>query len=170
MPANQGNSSAPQPTLQLFGRFRLAQSGQEAVPPGRKARAIVAYLVLSPEYSATREQLACLLWTDRGADQARASLRQSLKELRGLAGTAGAIAMTRDAVRLDETSLAVDLHEIRHAAAGRDLAALAGLLEQARGDLLEDLVDIAPGFDEWLQAERPRQRDLLLDVALDAVE
>jgi DNA-binding SARP family transcriptional activator/TolB-like protein len=138
--------------------------------PGRKARGILAYLVLAPDLCATREQLSCLMWTDRGPEQARASLRQSLKELRELPATAGAIATTRSGVKLDRDVLTADLHEIHRAAASHDLAGLAGLLETVRGDLLEDFLDVSPGFDEWLLAERPRQRDRLLGAALDAVE
>ncbi len=62
------------------------------------------------------------------------------------------------------------MHEIHHAAASHDLPGLADLLEAVRGDLLDDFLDVSPGFDEWLLAERPRQRDLLLGAALDAVE
>lgn len=170
MPANEENGSAQFPRLQLFGRFRLTQSGREVILPGRKARAILAFLVLAPDLAATREQLSYLMWTDRGPDQARASLRQSLKELRGLPATAGAIAMTHIGVKLDGSALTADLHEIHHAAAAHDLPGLAGLLEGVRGDLLEDFLDVSPGFDDWLLAERPRQRDRLLGAALDAVE
>jgi len=170
MRTNEGEVQAPRPRLQLLGRFRLLQSGGETASPGRKARAILAFLVLAPGYSATREQLAGLLWSDRGPDQARASLRQSLRELRELPSVGAAIATARDAVTLDPAAFAVDLHEIRHAAAARDLPALAGLLEHARGDLLEDFLDLSPAFDEWLQAERPRQHDLILADSLDAIE
>lgn len=170
MPANEGESAALRPRLQLFGPFRLTQSGQAAGLPGRKARGILAYLALAPGSAAIREQLADLLWTDRGPDQARASLRQSLKELRELPCLGGAIAMTHGAISLNPAAIAVDLHEIRHAAAARDLAALAGELEQVRGDLLEDFLDVSPGFDEWLQAERPRQHDLVVGDTLDALE
>lgn len=168
MRANEGDIHAVRPNMHLLGRFRLAPEDGPAV--GRKARAILAYLVLSPDRCATREQLAGLLWSDRGPDQARASLRQSLKELRELPSVGAALATGRDAVTLDPDALAVDVHEIRHAAAAHDLGALAGLLEQARGDLLEDFLDLSPAFDEWLLAERTRQHDLLLADALEALE
>ena len=170
MPAYEENRSAEFPRLQLFGRFRLTQSGTEVSLPGRKARAILAFLALAPDLAATREQLSCLMWTDRGSDQARASLRQSLKELRELPAIAQLVAITRSGVQLDGAVLSADLHEIHHAAASHDLPGLADLLEAVRGDLLEDFLDVSPGFDEWLLAERPRQRDLLLGAALDAVE
>ena len=170
MPATERNGPVSRPRAQLLGRFRLTQADREVSLPGRKARAILAYLILAPDHSAGREQLADLLWTDRGPDQARASLRQSLKELRELACIASAIETTHDSAALDHAALAVDVHEIRHAAAERELAALAALLDQVRGELLEDFLDLAPGFDEWLQAERPRQHDLIVGDSLDAIE
>jgi DNA-binding SARP family transcriptional activator/TolB-like protein len=170
MRTNEGEVQTPRPSLQLLGSFRLSQPGPAAPPPGRKARGILAYLSLAPNRSASREQLAGLLWSDRGPDQARASLRQSLKELRELPQVGRAISTARDAVMLDPSAIAVDLHEIRHAAAARELGTLAGLLEQARGDLLEDLLDLSPAFDEWLEAERPRQHDLVLADSLDALD
>ncbi|MBO9518063.1 MAG: hypothetical protein J7493_08345 [Porphyrobacter sp.] len=156
--------------MQLFGRFRLTQAGRDVTLPGRKARAILAYLSLSVALAATREQLSYLLWTDRGPDQARASLRQSLKELRELAAIGHAVATTRDEVKLDGALLTTDLHEVGHAATSHDLHALAGLLDEIRGDLLEDFLDVSPGFDEWLLAERPRQRELVLSQAVGAIE
>jgi DNA-binding SARP family transcriptional activator/TolB-like protein len=170
MRTTEADIDALRPSLQLLGTFRLSQSGGTAPLPGRKARAILAYLVLAPGHSATREQLAGLLWSDRGPDQARASLRQSLKELRELPTIGSTLATERDAVVLDEAAVAVDLHEIRDAAAARDLATLARLLERTRGDLLEDFLDLSPAFDEWLEAERPRQHDLVLADSLDALE
>ena len=170
MQASEGQVQASRPRLQLLGRFRLVHAGREAVSPGRKARAALAFLALAPGCCASREQLAGLLWSDRGQDQARASLRQSLKELRELPAIGGGVATARDIVTLDQAAVAVDLHEIRHAAAAHDLPTLAALLEEVRGDLLEDLADLSPAFDEWLQAERPRQLDLVVADALEAVE
>jgi DNA-binding SARP family transcriptional activator len=170
MPAIEGTSSAQLPRLQLFGRFRLTQAGKDISLPGRKARAILAYLSLAADLAATREQLSYLMWTDRGSDQARASLRQSLKELRELAAIGTAVTTTRDEVKLDRTRLAIDLYEVGHAATSHDLDTLAGLLDEIRGDLLEDFLDVSPGFDDWLLAERPRQRELVLAQAVGAVE
>lgn len=170
MQANDGQIQALRPSMQLLGRFRLALSGREIAAPGRKARGILAYLALAPGHSATREQLAGLLWSDRGPDQARASLRQSLKELRELSAIGETIATERDVVSLDVAALTIDLFEIRNAAATRDLAALAALLDEVRGDLVEDLADLSPAFDDWVQGERPRQHDLVVIDSLEGVE
>jgi len=170
MPTNKELSMASPTRLQLFGQFRLVRSGQEIDGLGRKARAILAYLVLVPGFTATREHLSGLLWTDRGTEQARASLRQCLRELRAIPLAGFAVCATRNAVSLDRGTLVADLHEIRRTAAQRDLATLARQLDEARGDLLEDLTGLSPAFDDWLAAERPRQRDLVLADILEAVE
>lgn len=170
MRSSCGQDQAPLPSIQLLGRFRLSVSGSDVATLGRKARGILAYLALSPRRCATREQLAGLLWSDRGSDQARASLRQALKELRELPAIREAISTQRDVVCLDEAAYSIDLVAIQKAAAARDLAALAELLEEVRGDLVEDLADLSPAFDEWIQGERPRQHDLVVADSLEAVE
>ena len=69
--------------LQLLGGFKaLNESGQEIVVSARKGRALLAVLAVAPSGSASREKLATLLWSDRGEDQARSSLRQTLTVLR----------------------------------------------------------------------------------------
>jgi DNA-binding SARP family transcriptional activator len=169
MRANDERVQALKPRMLLLGRCRLALSGRELTAPGRKARGMLAFLALAPGNSASREQLAGLLWSDRGQDQARASLRQTLKELRELPLVGEAVATGRDVVALDSRALAIDLLEIRDAAAARDLSGLASLLDDVRGDLVEDLTDLSPAFEEWVQAERPRQHDLVIADSLDAV-
>lgn len=153
----------------LLGAFTLRQEGSSLPLPGRKARGILAYLALAPNRCATREGLACLLWTDRATLQARGSLRHALKELRHIPGLGDALAMERDSIRLDDTRVATDIDRISAAAQAQDLAKLAGLLAQSHGDLLEDFLDISPGFDEWLTAERSRRREQVLGEVLDAL-
>ncbi len=75
--------------INLLGGFeaRLA-SGAALSLKGRKTQALVAYLALSPGQPRSREELVGLLWGDRGEEQARSSLRQSLSELRKALGEA----------------------------------------------------------------------------------
>lgn len=170
MPRLEAHETVLPASLQLFGPFRLSGRDTQPLALGRKARAILAYLVLVPGFTATREHLSALLWSDRGPEQARASLRQCIKELRALPTAEPAVHATRDALTLQRGAVAVDLHEIRRAASQRDLGALAERLEQVGGDLLEDFMDLSPAFDDWLMAERPRQHDILLADILEAVE
>ncbi len=56
--------------------------GADATPHLRKARAIIAILACTTEHRVARSDLIALVWSDRAADQARASLRQCLFTLR----------------------------------------------------------------------------------------
>ncbi|WP_395396824.1 BTAD domain-containing putative transcriptional regulator [Novosphingobium sp. BL-8A] len=169
VPVENGIGGAQPVCVSLLGAFAMRRDGSSLPLPGRKARGILAYLALAPDRSATREGLACLLWTDRGTLQARGSLRHALKELRAVPGFADALAMTRDCVRLDDMCVSTDIDRISAAARAQDLDALAALLAHSHGDLLEDFRDISPGFDEWLVAERSRRREQVLGEVLDAL-
>jgi len=57
--------------LELLGGFRLTEAGGcEVRLSGRKGRALLAILALSPGLSATRARLKGLLWGSRGEQQA----------------------------------------------------------------------------------------------------
>ena len=75
--------SCPGWRVSLGDDVRLTdRSGRDARLPLRKVRAIVAILACTPSYRVPRHALIALLWSDRGPDQARASLRQCLFTLR----------------------------------------------------------------------------------------
>jgi DNA-binding SARP family transcriptional activator len=62
--------------FKLLGGFEIRQLEGPAVSiPGKKTRALLAYLALTPHRTHGREKLADLLWSDRGDKQARDSLR-----------------------------------------------------------------------------------------------
>ena len=67
----------------LLGEFSLfASDGLRISLPGRKHQALLAYLSLSSHKTVSRERLLGLLWGSRSDDQARASLRGVLSEIR----------------------------------------------------------------------------------------
>ena len=69
--------------LSIFGRFRAADAlGNEIPIKSKKARALLAYLALPPGKERSREEVMALLWSERGDEQARSSLRQALSGLR----------------------------------------------------------------------------------------
>src|SRR3954449_1303542 len=89
--------------LRCWGDFVLTDcaSGFDLRPRGRKTRALLGYLALHPGRPVSRERLTGLLWGDRGEEQARASLRQAILELKPLsAGECNALAIERDHVML----------------------------------------------------------------------
>ena len=98
--------------LRLPGAFRAIdlRSGEDATPRGKKARALLAYVAMSDRHEITRERAACLLWSDRGAEQARDSLRQLLVELRSSI-FAGLVVMDRERISVDPNKFFTDIGE-----------------------------------------------------------
>ena len=156
----------------LFGAFRLTSpDGSNATPVGRKTRALVAYLLTTTEPGATRDRLAGLLWSERGEDQARASLRQMLYEMRALtSGHEPLIVLDRIGARVPRERATTDLAEMHLLAATNEPAALATLVGDQPPDLLTDLDGIDPGFDDWLALERTRRADERRRLVLGAAE
>src|SRR5215203_4271705 len=79
-----------QPELMLFliGPMRAQVKGRPVELQSRKARALLAYLALRRGISVPRDTLCALLWGERGEEQARASLRQTLSVIRKDLGSA----------------------------------------------------------------------------------
>src|SRR5262245_60169304 len=148
--------------VRLLGGFELRSGlGCDAAPPGRKVRALLACLALSPSKPWPREKLMALLWSDRGEEQARASLRQALAELRRALGEPSPLRAQHDAVSLDPAMIVLDTVEF-------DRLARAGRLDEAmalyRGPLLDGHGVRDDAFEEWLEVERSRLHDLAVDV------
>src|ERR1700744_5295366 len=125
----------------LYGDFALYDDQENEVTPARrKSRALLAYLILSAQAAVPRNHLAALLWSDRGEDQARASLRQALYEIRDLAPL---VAADRVSVRIDRTMVRTDL-----GSSPTDM------------NLLANLNDVDKEFDAWLAIQRTLHRDV----------
>jgi DNA-binding SARP family transcriptional activator/tetratricopeptide (TPR) repeat protein len=150
--------------FRLFGRFAAVdlRDGGDITPRGRKARALIAFM-LTEQGRVPRERLAALLWSERGQAQAQASLRQCLLELRPLtAGFEPFLQVDRTHVELGGAS-ATDLQRIALAAQAGACDELAALL--GRGVmLLEDLDGIDPAFDEWLRNVRTRRGEVIAEA------
>ena len=115
--------------------------------PGAKALALLAYLVLEPRPH-TREELAGLLWGESPDAEARASLRQAVKQLRDALGDL--VQADRRVVALVEP-IGCDVVEFRGAVMHEPAAA-------ARVDIPRFLAGFsvrhAPRFDDWIAETR----------------
>lgn len=153
--------------LRLFGGFELTDDAGRAVAmPGRKDRALLAYLALAGGGGVERGHLADLLWHDRAEPQARKSLRQSLVTLRKVLNReAEVIPVDRDeVVRLRAEALSCDAVRFEALAAEDGPESLAAAVELYRGALLQDLSVREPAFQTWLAGERGRLDDLAANV------
>ena len=145
--------------ITLSGGFEVHSSSGEAIDlHGRKNQALLAYLALPPGESRSRDKLITLLWSDRGEQQARASLRQALVELRrAFDGLEPApLVANRNAVSLDAGAIEVDVVTFERAIAEGTPDAVGRAVELYQGDLLDGFATIDPAFEEWLRIERTR--------------
>lgn len=128
----------------------------------RKTRALLAYLALPPGRAHARDKLTGLLWSDRGDEQARNSLRQALTELgRILAGIEPSpLVKGRDTLSLDPEVVEVDAMLFDRLAASPDVGDLRRAAAMYAGDLLDGFGVRDPAFEEWLRDERQRYREL----------
>src|SRR5437762_3628570 len=138
----------PELRIAVIGAFRaLANDGEDLTPRGRKARALLAILALTPTRRRSRPALQDKLWSDRGPEQGAASLRQTLTEIRRAFGERYRDCLVSDmrAVGLAQDQVAVDL----------DAADLADLALQVEPPQLLDDIDVADEeFEDWLRQQR----------------
>lgn len=153
----------------VLGGFRLTlPDGADATPRARKTRALLAFLLVTRQ-AWTRERLANLLWSDRADEQAKASLRQALYELRDLtAGPDPLLVVKRDEVAARSDACQLDLDRLLDLARAGEVGLLAQGLTGAQLTLLADLDGAGPDFDEWLTWERFQAREKLLGASVEA--
>ena len=150
-------------SIRLLGPFQV-NLDEEPVSgfASDKVRALLAYLVLSPDRPHRREALAGLLWPEFPERSARTNLRNALANLRHVirdnAASPPFLQSTRQTIQFDSQSdywLDADAFEDLLAL----LPSMSVQLEQAvslvRGTFLEgfSLADAAP-FEEWLLLRR----------------
>jgi len=149
----------------LLGEQELTLNGARlSLPPSKKTRALLGYLVLS-ERAQRRERLCELLWDV--ADDPRAALRWSLSKLRELVDGDGErrLKADREHVRLELATATVDVLEAKRLAAGELAQLPTPQLERAlslfRGELLEglDMPDFH-AYHAFCRAEREALRGL----------
>ncbi|CAN7579862.1 BTAD domain-containing putative transcriptional regulator [Phenylobacterium sp. LjRoot219] len=151
--------------LRSWGEFSLFDRHlrQDSTPRGRKARAVIGYLAAQGGDAVSRERLAALLWSERGEHQARASLRQTLLELKPhSADAAGLVTIDRDHVRLNPHALNTDVGRLAALARNGELDTLSDALADVGDRLYAGLDGLDPAFDEWLALERRVQHDHLI--------
>jgi DNA-binding SARP family transcriptional activator len=159
----------PVPVLTLIGSPSVARpDGEQITPqPGAKALALLAYLTLEPRPH-TREALADLFWGESPEAEARASLRQVLKQLRDSLGEVvlcdRRLVRLAQPVRCDVTEFVAKAELEPEGAAAIDIPRfLAGFS-----------IRHAPQFDDWVAETRSsllhRYVSVLGTLARDALD
>ena len=158
--------------IHILGSMRATSYlGEDILPAGRKARAILGCLCLAPGKRIARSRLAAMLWDRVSEFQARASFRQSYRELVVAFGPLAKelISADRETIALDTSACWIDALAVLSPEV-RDGAHRSELASYCVGDLLEELDGITIAFDHWLLSERTRfveRRRSLLEAELD---
>lgn len=149
--------------LTLLGGFEARRAtGDVVLLPGQKDRALLAYLAIARGDSHSRERLAGLLWSERGDQQARDSLKHALLRLRrGVgAGDGGPLRADRQSIALERIGVDIDVLTFERLARKNTIDALVQATSIYRGELLDGLAVHDPAFEDWLLLERQRLRQL----------
>ena len=157
--------------VRTLGKLTLRVGERNVGAIGRKSAALLAYLALSDSGQETRERLVGLLWSETEEEKARASLRQSLHEIREAFNVEGFDGFRTDkvAIRLDLSRTDVDLRDIfDEATAGRPNSLLLET-ERPIDRVLEELDGLDPAFRIWLVAKRQSLGDRLIRLLESAV-
>jgi TolB-like protein/DNA-binding SARP family transcriptional activator len=153
--------------LKLLGHFEIiAPDGSAISINNKKNRAILAILALAPGCQATREQICGLLWAERGDEQARSSLRQSLTVLRKELGVDGArlLQTADDRLMLRTDLLSDDVTRFLKLSEATDSGSLGRAAALYQGPLLADTSIRDPSFEDWLAGEQRRLGDRAIAV------
>lgn len=161
--------------IQLLGELAVSHGDQRlTLPPSKKTRALLAYLVLT-ERAHRRDRLCQLFWDV--TDDPRGALRWSLSKLRPVLEPDGEprLVAERESVRFERRQCTVDALALRDALRGRSPSGLTTeelerLVERYEGELLEGLE--LPDFDDyqaWCLAEREELRVLRADMLRELV-
>src|SRR3954454_24292340 len=112
--AAQGSVATTKLRISVFGGVGISFGRQELQLTNRKARALLAYLALSETGREQRERLASLLCPDNFEQNARASLRQGMLDLRKSVSSCGCPALVagRQDIELKNDAIDVDLTRV----------------------------------------------------------
>lgn len=150
--------------LSLLGGMRISFGGREIIVKSRKAKALLAYLALTPSMKETRGRLVGLLWSESDETKAHACLRQLLHNIREVCRHEGLQGFETDQVQvgLNAVGFTTDLSQI--------LTSIntgiphERLINEARisETLLSGYEDIDPAFTNWVGIMRENVRLRLL--------
>ena len=143
--------------IMLLGSFS-AEGGRGSVLP-KKAQALLAFLLLQRGREVARDDLAALLWSNTGSEQARQSFRQCLSVIRR-ALPVGSFVSRGETVALNCTpQLICDLREWDQLCQSGTLSDLVAADALHRDEFLAGLSLPHEPFDDWVANERRRFAD-----------
>ena len=156
--------------VSLLGDFRLHTTNDEDVAiKGKKNAALLASILLEPAKRIKRGDAQALLWSQRSPDQAKASLRQSLSELREQLGSFSNFELitNRLEISLALDAIKLDVEEIIGVAASDNVTEKIRFADHCEGEFLKGLKILDPAFEDWVYSRRLHYSDIYQGILQD---
>ncbi|HUE66370.1 MAG TPA: BTAD domain-containing putative transcriptional regulator [Rhizomicrobium sp.] len=155
-------------SLHLLGGFELSSlpGGQKVSLPGKRERALLAYLALSPKGRQPRRKLAALLWGDARDETLLDNLRTCVWRLRKTIGDTDhrLLASDEEDIVLDIAAFDVDVLAFRRLAEKASRAELEAAANLCSGEFLNGLELDSEEFESWRRLETSRHLDQALET------
>mgnify|MGYP002622239329 FL=1 len=156
--------------LKMFAGFDLTVHQSDRLNVAlRRGRALIAYLAVKDGHRESREFLVDLLWPNRFREQALASLRQVLFELRKRCGDpAPLVVATRTEVALGPAIEDCDVWAFEACTPSDDPADAERALQLYAGPFLDGPTIGAETFQHWVAIQQARLEGQLEKTVIDA--
>ena len=164
--AGTGASAAAAPAsyrVRVLGRFEIVGPQGPIAVRAKKLRGLIAYLSATHPEPQSRETLMALFWGSHFDKQARQNLRQSITRLKQLLGPE-ALVIDEESVGFRSHMLESDIGRLKRAIRDKSPAALRAAGDISSADLLAGLSIAEENWSEWLESERPRVHQHLVDA------
>ena len=164
-----GREGQPRWSLRLLGGFAVGcPEGEKPVLSGRRERALLAYLALSPDCRQPRRKLASLLWGDTSDETALDNLRTCVWRLRKAFGEDGhrVIASDGENIALNMAAFDIDALSFLRLATQSTRSDLEAAASLYGGEFLSGIGIETEEFVFWHRAEVERYRNQAIDVLM----
>jgi DNA-binding SARP family transcriptional activator len=154
--------------FQTLGTLEVTMDGAPAPSElhWKKNIAVLLYLARAPKRRCTREQVIGLLWPEKEDREARQSMREAISTLRRFVGNH--LQTPGDVIELAAGAVELDTDQLEQFVNQRDWDHAALLIH---GDFLDGFrITGAPGFEDWLTAERSHWHGISMDALLRHAE
>ena len=152
----------------MFGRIRLDLStGQSLNLKGKKGPALFSYLMVCPNNSEQRDTLVQLLWPRSGNDSGRASLRQTMSDLKRQFTAVGLEILQAhpdniDIVVLNVHQIDSDVLEFNRRSSETGFNAFEALLHSYAGEFMQGFEIRDANYMDWLYKQRKSYKERIV--------